>query len=335
MARRGVLLINLGSPKSTDPADVRAYLNQFLMDPYVIDLPKILRYPLVKWIITPRRSHKSAEAYSTIWTDKGSPLIEFSRRFAVKLQNLMHFQYNVRWAMRYGEPSIESAIKGWDVDEILIIPMYPQFAESSSQTAIDEALAHIPKNIKSKVCVDFFEHEAFIQSQAKVIQEHLDEHMPDHLLLSYHGLPEHHLTKIYPQHCLQDAGCCAKITEANRYCYRAQSFATTRAIAARLKFPRANISVSFQSRLGRRPWIKPYTDYVIPALAKQGVKTLSVASPSFVCDCLETLEEIQIRLKEQFLECGGKNLRLISALNDHDDWVSNFRRIVSDLDNSP
>jgi ferrochelatase len=332
MARRGVLLLNLGSPKSTDPKDVREYLNQFLMDKYVIDIPKIFRHILVKWIITPRRSHKSAEAYETIWTEEGSPLVNLTKRFAEKLQALVHFQYDVRWAMRYGSPSVESVMQNWDVEELLIVPLYPQYAQSSSLTAIEEALKFVPANVKPKVLKDFFQHEAFISSQAQNIQAHLDEFRPDHLLLSYHGLPENHLKKQYPEHCLQEPGCCAKVKEANRYCYRAQCFATTRAITAKLNYPPTNTSVSFQSRLGPSAWIKPYTDYVVPALVKQGVKRLSVASPSFVCDCLETLEEIQVRLREQFIECGGTDLQLIPALNDQDHWVSNFRRIISDLD---
>lgn len=334
MARRGVLLINLGSPASTDPRDVRAYLNQFLMDPYVIDIPKFLRHILVKGIITPRRSFKSAAAYEVIWSADGSPLVQYTKRFAQKLQKLVHFQYDVRWAMRYGQPSVEGTLKNWDIDELLLFPMYPQYAESSTRTAIEEVLKFVPSGVKVKVTKDFFEHEAFISSQVQRIQEHLDHVRPDHLLLSYHGLPEHHLTKLYPNHCLKDSGCCAKVTEVNRYCYRAQCFATSRAIMSKLNYPAGHISISFQSRLGRRPWIKPYTDYVVPALAKQGVKRLSVASPSFVCDCLETLEEIQVRLKEQFLESGGGELHLIPAVNDEDHWVSNFRRIISDLDNS-
>jgi ferrochelatase len=333
MARRGVLLINLGSPESTDPQDVRAYLNEFLTDPYVIDIPSFFRHILVKGLITPKRAATSAAAYEVIWTAEGSPLVEFTRRFAAKLQQLVHFQYDVRWGMRYGRPSVESALKDWDVEEILVIPMYPQYAESSTRTAIEEALKHIPSKIKTKVSEDFFNHEAFIASETQRIQSHIDQFKPDHLLLSYHGLPERHLTKLYPNHCLQEPGCCAKVKEVNRFCYRAQCYATTRAISAKLNYPPTNISVSFQSRLGRRPWIKPYTDYVVPALVKQGVKNLSVASPSFVCDCLETLEEIQVRLREQFLESGGIELRLIPALNDQDYWVSNFRRIISDLDN--
>ncbi len=334
MARSGVLLINLGSPDSTETADVRRYLNQFLTDKYVVDIPKIFRHIFVKGIITPRRAPKSAEAYKLIWTERGSPLVDYTKRFTEKLQKLVHFQYDVRWAMRYGSPSVESVLANWDIDELLIIPMYPQYAESSALTAIEEALKFAPKKLKTKVSKDFYQHEAFISSAVLRIQDEVDRFKPDHLLLSYHGLPEHHLKKQYPEHCLQEPGCCAKVTEANRYCYRAQCFATSRALTAKLNYPAANISISFQSRLGRRPWIKPYTDYVVPALAKQGVKRLAVASPSFVCDCLETLEEIQVRLKEQFKECGGTDLKLIPALNDEDYWVSNFRRIISDLDNS-
>ena len=324
--RKGILLINLGSPDSTSPKDVRRYLNQFLMDPYVIDIPTWLRHILVKAIITPRRSYKSAAAYEVIWTEEGSPLVTHTRNFARKFKELVQTEADVRWAMRYGKPSVEDVVKDWDVDQVLVVPMYPQYAESSTRTAIDEA----KKFIKPPMMVhqDFFAHPAYIEAQARQIQKHLSDFKPDHLLLSYHGLPEHHLSKLHPEHCFQSKSCCDQVTEANRNCYRAQCFATSRGLMANLNFPREKISVSFQSRLGRKPWIKPYTDLVVPELVQRGVRRLSVACPSFVSDCLETLEEIQVRLKEQFIECGGEDLKLIPALNDSDDWVRAFREVI-------
>lgn len=330
MAAKGLLLINLGSPDSPDVDDVKAYLTQFLTDSYVIDLPNVLRQILVRGLIVPRRAKNSAEAYQKIWTENGSPLVHFTQQFAQKVQASLP-ELEVRWAMRYGSPSLEEVMEGWKLDELLIIPLYPQFAESSTQTAIDEASKYLPPKLKPKILWDFFSHPAFIDSLTSRIQTHVDEFRPDHLLVSYHGLPEHHLTKMYPDHCLREPGCCEKVSQENRFCYRAQCFATTRALTAQLNYPRNQISVSFQSRLGRRPWIKPYTDYVVPALVKQGVRKLSVACPSFVCDCLETLEEIQMRLREQFIEEGGTDLQLIPALNDSDHWVANFGKMVTEF----
>lgn len=335
MARRGLLLINLGSPRSPEVPDVKEYLNQFLMDPYVIDIPTPLRFLLVKGLIVPRRAANSAEAYKKIWTEQGSPLVCITRAFAEKVKRTMHNQFDVRWGMRYGDPSIREALEEWDIDELWVVPMYPQFADSSTNTALEEMIQHVPANLRVKILKDFFVHPAFVQSEVHRIQAHLDQYKPDHLLLSFHGLPEHHMRKRHPEHCLKDPGCCETVGEHNRFCYRAQCLATARAITTDLNFPRTNVSVSFQSRLGRRPWIKPYTDYVITALAQQGVKTVAVSCPSFTVDCLETLEEIQIRLKEQFLEAGGKDLRLIPALNDDDYWVQNFCKMVQEFAHAP
>lgn len=328
MALKGILLINLGSPDSPEPKDVRRYLNQFLLDPYVIDLPMILRYPLIKWIISPRRSHSSGEAYASIWTTKGSPLVQTTRDLATKLQAHIGPEYEVRWAMRYGNPSLSAVLKDWSVSGLLIIPLYPQYAESSTRTAIEEAEKYLPKGLSYKAVVDFFDDRSFIQSQILNIQEHIDRFKPDHLLLSYHGLPEHHLTKMYPRHCLHSRSCCDQVSDANRFCYRAQCMATSRAIIEGLKFPSDQVSISFQSRLGRRPWIKPYTDHIVPELPRKGIKRLSVASPSFVADCLETLEEIQMRLRDQFIEAGGEELRLIPALNAQERWVKALGEII-------
>lgn len=334
MAKKGLLLINLGSPAAPETKEVRAYLNEFLNDPYVIDLPTPFRQILVRGIIVPRRAPKSAEAYRQIWRADGSPLVQFTKSFAEKTARVLGAEWDVRVAMRYGEPSLANATKDWDVEDLTIVPLYPQYAESSTRTALEAAKKVLPARLTPQVLREFHSHPAFIKSQARVIQESLDKFKPDHLLLSFHGLPEHHLTKLHPQHCLKTQNCCDTLTKANANCYRAQVMATVRALKPELKFDDQKIAVCFQSRLGRRPWIKPYTDFVIEDLAKAGVKRLAVSCPSFVADCLETLEEIQMRLKEQFLEAGGSDLILIPALNDADHWAEAFAGMVKEFQSS-
>lgn len=331
MGKKGLLLINLGSPAAPETKEVRAYLNEFLNDPYVIDLPTPFRQILVRGIIVPTRAPKSAEAYRKIWRDDGSPLVQLTRSFAQKLAPILGEDWDIRLAMRYGEPSIKNATKDWNVKDVTIAPLYPQYAESSTRTALEEAKRVLPKELNQNVLREFHSRPAFIKAQARVIQESLEKLKPDHLLLSFHGLPEHHLTKLHPQHCLQANSCCDTLTAANADCYRAQVMATVRELKQKLNFDAGKISVSFQSRLGRRPWIKPYTDFVVDDLAKAGVKRLAVSCPSFVADCLETLEEIQMRLKEQFLAAGGSDLILIPALNDADHWAEAFADMVKEF----
>lgn len=327
MAKKGLLLINLGSPDDPSTKSVARYLRQFLNDPYVIDIPAWLRFLLVNVVIAPTRSPKSAHAYQQIWTENGSPLVHTTRLFARKLWEVMGSEWNVRWAMRYGQPSIEQALKDFPpASDIFVVPLYPQYAQSSTQTAVDEVLKHKSPHHNIRVLRDFYDQPEFIEAQARKIEAAAQEFKPDHILLSYHGLPEHHLTKLHPTHCLKDE-CCHAVSDRNRNCYRAQAFATTRALTERLKIDRKNISLSFQSRLGRRPWIQPYTDIVVDELAAKGVKRLLVSCPSFVADCLETLEEVQIRLAEQFAEKGGE-LRMVPALNDDDYWVQAFQKMV-------
>lgn len=329
MARKGLLLMNLGSPEQPEREAVRRYLNEFLTDPYVIDIPWIFRQILVRGIISPKRSVTTAEAYSKIWLDRGSPLVEFTRSFADKVALHLEDEYEVRWGMRYGTHSLKSVLNGWQPDELILVPLYPQYAESSTRTGIEEVRKQLNKNVKLKVLRDFYDAPEFIASEVSVIQKHLDEFKPDHLLLSFHGLPEHHLKKLHPSHCQFNADCCAVIGPQNRDCYRAQCFATAKAIKANLNFSSQNISIGFQSRLGSRPWIKPFTDHIVNDLAAAGCKRLSVACPSFTADCLETLEEIQMRLKEQFLNAGGIDLKLIPALNDGDEWAANFTKMLN------
>ena len=327
----GLLVVNLGSPEAPTRSAVSAYLKEFLMDPFVIDIPKVPRFMLVHGIIAPFRAGSSSKLYQNIWTEKGSPLVCITRYFAEAVKARMAPRWQVRWAMRYGSPSIRSVIAGWNVDKIVVVPLYPQYAESSSRTAIDkvkEELRQAGWSGRLEVLQDFFTEAEFIETLADRINNEIDAFKPDHILLSYHGLPERHVKKLHPDHCLQKPGCCDEVTASNRMCYRAQSFATSRALLKKLNFASDRISTGFQSRLGRDPWIKPYTDEVVTELAKKGVRRILVSCPSFVADCLETLEEIQLRLREQFLEEGGEDLRLVPALNAEPQWIEKFSQMV-------
>lgn len=326
MGKKGLLLLNLGSPEAPKPQAVRTYLNEFLTDRYVIDIPWVFRQILVRQFISPKRSVTTAEAYQKIWLEEGSPLVLFTKSFAEKVQKLT--DYDVRWGMRYGSHAVRDVLKGWEPEEMILVPLYPQYAESSTRTGVEEVEKYLSKKTKMKVMRDFFDAPEFISTEAEIIQEHLDEFKPDHLLLSFHGLPEHHLKKLHPQHCRFNE-CCAQVTAANRDCYRAQCFQTARMIKSQLQFDQNKISIGFQSRLGNKPWIKPFTDHIVNDLAASGCKRLSVACPSFTADCLETLEEIQVRSKEQFCSQGGTDLKLIRALNDDDRWAANFVRMLN------
>lgn len=335
MASKGLLLINLGSPSAPERGAVARYLNEFLMDPFVIDLPSYLRWPLVRLIITPFRSQKSADAYRKVWIEQGSPLVHFTRLFSEGVKRQLGHQFDVRWAMRYGKPSIPEVLRNWNVDELFVVPLYPQYAESSTRTAVEEVRKYMTSarsSTRVHVLEDFYVESEFISEQANCISERIEAFKPDHILLSFHGLPEHHLTKLYPQHCLRDSECCATVTESNRYCYRAQAMATARALRGKIQFSPEKISLGFQSRLGRRPWIKPYTDIVIAELAASGAKRVLVSCPSFVADCLETLEEIQMRLREQFIEAGGEELELVPALNASERWIVQFSQMIERSD---
>lgn len=331
MAERGLLLINLGSPEAPTKAAVKTYLNEFLTDKFVVDLPAPVRQVLVRGLITPLRAQKSADAYAKIWSPMGSPLVQYTREFAAAVASRLP-EYEVRWAMRYGTPSIASQIKDWKINDLTVVPLYPQYAESSTRTAIEkvrEQLARSGFNKPVRILQDFFDQPEFIACEARKIRQAAEVFRPDHVLLSFHGLPEHHMTKLHGAHCFQP-GCCESLGPQNRLCYRAQCMATARAIQAQLQF--ANFSVSFQSRLGRRPWIKPYTDFVVSGLAKAGVKRVLVACPSFVADCLETLEEVQMRLREQFKQEGGDDLQLVPALNSDPEWATAFCEMIQRRD---
>jgi ferrochelatase len=324
----GIVIGNLGTPASPSPVDVKAYLKEFLMDPYVIDKPAWLRWLLVNVLIAPLRSKKSAEAYESVWRDDGSPLLALTQRLAVRVQSVLGPEFQVEIGMRYGEPSTAKALdKLKNCDSILLFPQYPQYAESSYRTWMEDALAAARKlGIEAKLSAvePFYNRPEYLQVLAAKIQASLANGEYDHLLLSFHGLPESHVTKTHRNgaDCATEPGCAAAVAEHSERCYRAQCYAVARAVAQRLSLQPEKYSVSFQSRLGREPWIEPFTDVVIRELPKRGVKRLAMAMPAFTVDCLETLEEIHIRARKDFLAAGGREFHPVACLNDDGDWVA-------------
>ena len=333
---KGVLLVNLGSPDSPTKKDVRPYLDQFLMDERVIDVPKALRNLLVRGIILNTRPKKSAEAYSKIWWEEGSPLIVISERFAEKVRQ--HTKLPVALGMRYGSGSIKEGLeelhqKG--VDEVLLVPLYPHYAMSSYETvvvkALEEQQEHFPK-MHITTMPAFYKNPDYIKVLSESIAEGLADFEYDHILFSYHGIPERHIRKSDPTrfHCKIDGSCCTTNSVAHHTCYRHQCYDTTTLVKNRLQLPDEKVSTSFQSRLAGDPWLKPYTDYEFERLAKEGKKRLVVITPAFVSDCLETLEEIAMEGKEQFEEAGGEHYKHIPCLNDRDQWVALMASWIKD-----
>jgi len=323
---KAILLVNLGSPDSPSVPDVRRYLNEFLMDGRVIDVPWILRR-LIVGIVLISRPKESGHAYSTIWTPEGSPLIVSSRHSRELLQKRVDVP--VELAMRYQNPSIESAIKNLKAKgatEVLLIPLFPHYAMSSYETAVvrvKELAEKIDPAMKIVVQPPYYERADYITALAASMGEHLAGGF-DHLLFSFHGIPERHLKKSDPtrSHCLKVPDCCHTPCEAaHEVCYKHQCIVTAEKCAKAAGVPEGKWSVSFQSRLGRDPWLKPYTDFELERLAKEGVQRILVMCPAFVSDCLETLEEIRIRGMETFVEAGGKELEQIPCLNDHPLWI--------------
>ena len=325
MSERGILLVNLGSPASTEIADVRRYLNQFLMDPCVVDLPWLPRRLLVSMILL-RRPQESAHAYASIWWDEGSPLVVITRRVRDALRSRLDMP--VEMAMRYGAPSIEQGILALveqGVGEILLMHQYPQFADSTITTVVREAqrvLTEHSLKVRLTVLPAFHDRPDYLDALAANTQPHLADGF-DHLLFSYHGLPERHLRKVDPTgcHCLKTSDCCERPSPAHATCYRSQCVAVSRSMAKHFNLSDDQWSMSFQSRLGRDKWIEPYTEAQLEELAARGVKRLLVMCPAFTADCIETLEEIGDRGREQFINAGGEELVLIPCLNDHPQWM--------------
>lgn len=333
--KRGIILMNLGSPDSTEVDELRKYLNEFLTDKRVID-SWFVRNILMRNLIIPKRAPESAKAYRTIWTKNGSPLVQFTRELVEKLQK--EVAEPVSMAMRYGNPTMESAFelllnKIPDLEEVIAIPLYPHYAMSSFETAVEYAKeVHRRKKYAFKLhfIAPFYKHPDYIHAMAENMKPCLQKDF-DHLLFSFHGIPERHLIKTDPthEHCLQTADCCSVFSVAHETCYRHQCLATMNLVAAELGIPNNKYSFSFQSRLGKQPWLKPYTDFRFQDMPAEGIKKLVVVCPSFVSDCLETLEEIEIRGKESFLGSGGEEYNMIPCLNTHPLWVKTLANWVS------
>lgn len=332
--KKGVLFVNLGSPESTKVEDVKTYLDEFLMDKYVIDVPFLLRALLVRGIILRKRPEKSAEAYRKIWWDEGSPLIVLSKRMKAKVEQKVSVPVSL--AMRYGNPSIESGLQELSdkgVTEVLLFPLYPQHAMASTQTILvlaEEIRKKKFPHITFTIVPAFYNQPDYIRNLANSIKEKLEGFDYDHLLFSYHGIPERHIRKtdVTKSHCKIDKSCCSTPSPAHQFCYRHQCFETTRQVVELLGIPKDKYSETFQSRLAGDKWLEPYTDVEINKMPEKGIKKLAVVTPAFVADCLETLEEIAMEANHQFKENGGEEFKFIPCLNDDDEWCKTLSRWV-------
>ncbi len=334
--KRGIILMNLGSPDSTEVKDVRNYLMDFLMDGRVIDYPYLFRKILVGGIIVPTRAPKSAEAYKTIWTKEGSPLIVFTKQLQKALQ--LKVDESVEVAMRYGNPSMELAYENLlkrnpGLDEVIAIPLYPHYAMSSYETAVEyaqEIYAKKKYTFKLNFIKPYYNEENYINALSENMRSYLQQDF-DHLLFSYHGVPGRHLKKSDPtkNHCLTVNNCCNVASVAHSTCYRHQVFTTTNLVTQKLNIPKDKFSVSFQSRLGKG-WLQPFTDIRLEEMPKEGIKKLLIVCPAFVSDCLETLEEIAERGKESFIGAGGESYTMIPCLNTNPLWVDTLKKWIND-----
>jgi ferrochelatase len=336
VSRAGLLLVNLGTPDSTDPADVRRYLREFLSDPRVLDIPGWRRFVVLEAFILPFRPKASAAAYEKIWTERGSPLLFHTEDLAAKVRARVGSGSVVEFAMRYGRPSIASALDRLStagVDRIVVFPLYPQYSSAATGSSIEKVFEIAAARWNTpyvQVVPPFYDHPAFLDACARVAAPVVSAGPAEAVLFSFHGLPERQIKKSDEsgRHCLASGDCCDRVFEANRNCYRAQCFATARGLAERLGVPAERRIVCFQSRLGRTPWIKPYTDQVLAELPARGVKRAVILSPAFVADCLETLEELGMRAVETFRAAGGEELRVAPAVNAEDGWADGVVRLV-------
>lgn len=334
--KKGVLLVNLGSPDSPEPKDVKKYLDQFLMDERVIDAPLWLRTFLVKGIILNTRPKKSARAYKKIWWKEGSPLIVLSERLQNKVQEITSVPISL--GMRYGNPSIEHGLKELHeqgVNEVLLIPLYPQFAMATTETILvlaEEIRQKQFPEMQFTTVPAFYGHPDYVRVLSNSIQEYLKGKEWEHILFSYHGIPERHIRKsdITKSHCKIDGQCCKTASKAHQFCYRHQCYETTRQVAEYLELKEGSYSTSFQSRLGFDPWLQPYTDKTVNSFAEKGVKNMAIVTPAFVSDCLETLEEIGMEAKEEFEERGGEQFHVIPCLNDDPAWIKVMARWIDE-----
>lgn len=333
--KTGVLLINLGTPDSPKTSDVRKYLTQFLNDSRVIDINPVARFLLVNGIIVPFRSSKSAKLYQHIWTKDGSPLLTNSIKMKNLLQQQLGENYVVELGMRYQSPSLESALdrlRKAQVEKIIMIPLYPQYASSSTGSSVAEAIRLMQKwevTPSVEVISKFYDNPDFIDACVDVAKKYsFDDY--DYFIFSYHGLPERHIMKGSAHYCANTCklgSCCDSITKDNQYCYRANCFETTRQLVKKLNIPAGKYETTFQSRLNDK-WIKPYSDKVVAQKAEEGKKKMLVFSPAFVADCLETLYEIGTEYDEIFKEHGGEKITLVESLNDSPKWIEALKNMV-------
>lgn len=335
--RIGVLIVNLGTPDSTETGDVRRYLQQFLMDRRVIDIPYLSRWFLVNCIIAPFRAPKSAAVYKKVWLPEGSPLKVYGESVERKLQAALGDRYLVKLGMRYQNPSIESAVsvfeKAPDIGEIVVVPFFPQYASATTGSVHEEVMRVVNQwqiIPEIKFINSFYDHPGIVEGFVQSAKPHLDANEYDHYVFSYHGLPQRQLNKAYVGgHDCEKEGCRHKVTAGNQHCYLAQCYATTELIAARLNLPTEKVTTCFQSRLGKDPWIQPYTEDIVGELAGRGVKRVLAFSPAFVADCLETTEEVGEEYKEMFLEKGGEQWDLVLSLNESQIWIDTLVDLVT------
>jgi protoporphyrin/coproporphyrin ferrochelatase len=336
MSKKGVLLVNLGTPDSPSTADVRKYLREFLMDPRVIDINPISRTLLVKGIIAPTRAPKSAKLYQQIWDDKtGSPLLHYSLLQQQLLQDKLGDEYMVELAMRYQSPSIEAALdrlKNALVQDMRVIPMFPQYASASTGSVYEKVMGLIgkwPTPPPVSFVQSFHDNELMIKAFAENARKHQPETY-DHVLFSFHGLPQRQMIKSDHTHnyCLKVKDCCQTYNDTNKFCYSAQSYHTAKLISEELSIPQDKYTVCFQSRLGSDPWVQPYTSEVVAQMAKEGKKRLLIFCPAFVADCLETVYEVSEEYGGEFKALGGEHVQLVESLNDSPLFIEALEGLV-------
>jgi len=329
----GVLLVNLGTPDSPGTTDVRKYLREFLMDERVIDIPLWKRWSLVNLIIAPFRAPKSAKIYKQLWQERGSPLLFFGQDLQRLLQESLGDSFKVVLGMRYQNPSLEAVLSELkSVSKIIVIPLFPQYASASTGSVHQKVMelvstwATIPD---ISFVSNFLNEPLFIQAFADNARPYMERISFDHFVFSYHGIPERQIkSSSIDNYCQLNTRCCSVYHQKNRLCYRAQCYQTSRLLAKALNIPEEKYTVSFQSRLGKNPWIKPYTDLIIEDLAKAGIKKVLAFSPSFIADCLETTIEVGDEFQEIFLNAGGEHWQLVESLNASQVWVQCLKSIV-------
>ncbi len=329
----GVLLVNVGTPDSPGTSDVRKYLREFLMDERVIDIPFWKRWLLINLIIAPFRAPKSAKIYQQLWEERGSPLLFYGRDLQQLLQAALGERFKVVLGMRYQSPSLQSAVQELkSVSKIIVIPLFPQYA-SASTGSVHQKVMELVTQWQTIPDIDFVSNflnePLFIQAFAELARPYMEQVAFDHFLFSYHGIPERQIkSSSIDNYCQLSSSCCSVYHSKNRLCYRAQCYQTSRLLTKALNISEEQYSVSFQSRLGKTPWIKPYTDQVIKDMPTSGIRKVLAFSPSFIADCLETTIEVGEEFRDIFLDAGGEHWQLVESLNDSETWVQCLKTIV-------